>query len=58
MCVCLLLQAHPGDVLSVRGLRMADGGSLIDQDDEVAEVLEDKEAVRASQHYHGNKQHF
>ena len=55
MCVCLLLQAHPGDVLSVRGLRMADGGSLIDQDDEVAEVLEDKEAVRASQHYHGNK---
>ena len=36
---------HPDDVIEVRSLRLADTGSYVDQDDEVAEVLEDREVV-------------
>ena len=36
---------HPDDVIEVRSLRLADTGSFVDQDDEVAEVLEDREVV-------------
>ena len=36
---------HPDDVIEVRSVRLADSGSFVDQDDEVADVLEDKEAV-------------
>ena len=44
VCVCRHLQ-HPDDVIEVRSLRLADTGSFVDQDDEVAEVLEDREVV-------------
>lgn len=37
---------HPDDVIEVRSLRLADNGSFIDVDDDVADVLEDKEVVR------------
>ena len=36
---------HTDDVIEVRSLRLADTGSYVDQDDEVAEVLEDREVV-------------
>lgn len=36
---------HPDDVIEVRSLRLADTGSFVDVDDEVAEVLEDREVV-------------
>lgn len=39
---------HPDDVIEVRSLRLADTGSYVDQDDEVAEVLEDREVVSPS----------
>jgi len=31
--------------ITVRSLRLVDGGSFVDLDDEVADVLDDKEAV-------------
>ena len=37
---------HADDVIEVRSLRLADSGSFVDQDDEVADVLEDNEMVR------------
>lgn len=36
---------HSDDVIEVRSLRLADTGSFVDVDDEVAEVLEDREVV-------------
>lgn len=39
-----LLSQNPDDILHVRSLRV-ESGALVDQDDEVADVLEDKETV-------------
>lgn len=41
---------HPDDVIEVRSIQLAESGSFVDQDDEVLDVLEDKEAVRT--HFH------
>ncbi|CAI8008999.1 Partitioning defective 3 homolog [Geodia barretti] len=40
-----VVDKDPDDVIEVRSLRLADTGSFVDQDDEVAEVLEDREVV-------------
>lgn len=36
---------HSDDDIEVRSVRLADSGSFVDQDDEVVDVLEDKETV-------------
>ena len=41
---------HPDDVIEVRSIQLAESGSFVDQDDEVLDVLEDKEAVRTHLH--------
>ena len=41
---------HPDDVIEVRSIHLAESGSFVDQDDEVLDVLEDKEAVRTHLH--------
>ena len=41
---------HPDDVIEVRSVRLADSGSFVDQDDEVVDVLEDKETVGTHPH--------
>ena len=40
-----LPQHHPDDVIEVHNLRLAESGSFVSLDDEVADVLEDKEVV-------------
>ena len=41
---------HPDDVIEVCSIQLAESGSFVDQDDEVLDVLEDKEAVRTHLH--------
>ncbi len=36
---------HPEDVVEVRSVRLIESESLVDEDDEVADVLEDKDTV-------------
>jgi len=41
---------HSDDDIEVRSVRLADSGSFVDQDDEVVDVLEDKETVGKHPH--------
>lgn len=53
---CILLHTHThitqhsDDDIEVRSVRLADSGSFVDQDDEVVDVLEDKETVGTHPH--------
>ena len=42
---CVSLSKHPDDVIEVQSIRLADSGSYVAFDDEVSDVLEDKEVV-------------